>query len=636
MKQPILVLIMLLAILAVVAPNATQASESSVIGGELLVRLRPGIQVALNTQQVEILGASNLSTLNRELRVIEAYDFSPIGIGSDTYRIKFRQPINPAIVATRLARDPLVVYAEPNYRRVLLRTPNDKVLPQQWGLHNIQAFEAWDISTGAAIVIAVLDTGVDAKHNDLQGQILSGFNAFTGSNDSNDDNGHGTAVAGLIAANTNNGEGIAGICWGCKILPVKVLDSRGGGDDASVAAGIRWAVDNGARVINMSLGGSEESQTLRDAVDYAASRGVLMVAASGNERSEGNLPSYPAAYDSVIAVGATGNSDVVTGFSNTGPYVDLAAPGVGLWTTLPGNEYGTPNGTSFASPYVAGAAGLAFSVRPDLPIADIRCILEAGADDKGAPGRDDEYGWGRLNLLRSLQLAQNYTGCPLNPPAPNPNPTPTPPPPSGTPPAFAPIPPGSVGADRLYFPETSHSLGGGFRQYWEVNGGLSIFGFPISEEFTEVGSDGQNYTVQYFERHRFEFHPELAPPYHVLLTRIGDDTLRASGRDWFTFAKGGKAVGCLYFAETDQSICEPFLSYWRSNGLEFDGRASKDFAESLALFGLPLSAPQVEELEPGVFVTVQWFERARFEDHGAGRVLLGLLGNQLVITRGWR
>ncbi|EFO79910.1 peptidase S8 and S53 subtilisin kexin sedolisin [Oscillochloris trichoides DG-6] len=631
-----LALVLLFALLAVATPQTMQAGEPSVVAGEVLVRLRPGIQVALHTQHVELLGTSNLSLLNRELRMIDAYAFSPIGIGSDTYRITFRQPISPAAVATRLARDPGVVYAEPNHRRELLRTPNDTVLAQQWALNNIQAFDAWDISTGSAIVIAVLDTGVDANHIDLQGQVISGFNAFTGGNDTNDDNGHGTAVAGLIAANTNNGEGVAGICWGCKILPIKVLDSQGGGDDASVAAGIRWAVDNGARVINMSLGGSDESQTLRDAVDYAAARGVLMVAASGNERSEGNATSYPAAYDSVIAVGATGNTDVVTGFSNTGPYVDLAAPGVGLWTTLPGNQYGTPNGTSFASPYVAGAAGLAFSVRPDLPIADIRCILEAGAEDKGTPGRDDEYGWGRLNLLRSLQLAQTYTGCPLNPPAPAPNPTPAPPPPAGnTPPAFAPIPPESVGADRLYFPETQHSLGGGFRQYWEMNGGLSIFGFPISEEFTELGGDGQNYTVQYFERHRFEFHPELAPPYNVLLSRIGDDTLRTAGRDWFTFAKSGQVVGCLYFAETDQSICEPFLSYWRSNGLEFDGRASKSFAESLALFGLPLSGPQVEEVEPGVFVTVQWFERTRFEDHG-GRVLLGLLGNQLVVTRGWR
>ncbi len=638
MKPYLLALTILLTILVVAVPSTTQAGTTSVVPGEVLVRLQPGIQIVEQTQQVAILGIGNTHTFNRELQRIEAYAVDSIGMGSDTYRIRFHQQISPTVVAQQLARDPLVVYAEPNYRRVLLRTPNDPILDQQWSLRTIQAYEAWDITTGSAIVIAVLDTGVDAQHSDLQGQILSGYNAFTGGNDSQDDNGHGTGVSGIIAANTDNGIGVAGICWGCKILPVKVLDSQGSGNDAILSAGIRWAVDNGARVINMSLGGSNEGQTLRDAVDYAASRGVLMIAASGNERSEGNPTSYPAAYESVIAVGATDTDDVVTNFSNTGAYLDLTAPGVHLATTTPGNQYRSTSGTSFASPYIAAAAGLAMSLRPDLPITDIRCILEAGADDKGAPGRDDEYGWGRLNLLRSLQLAQNYMGCPLNTPAPNPNPDPTPAPPppiGGTPPAFAPIPPESVGADKLYFPETMHSLGGGFRQYWEMHGGLSIFGFPISEEFSEVGSDGQTYTVQYFERHRFEFHPELAPPYNVLLTRIGDDTLRATGRDWFTFPKSGKTVGCLYFPETDQSICDPFLSYWRSNGLEFDGRARKDIAENLALFGLPLSAAQVEEVEPGVFITVQWFERARFEDHN-GRVLLGLLGNQIAVTRGWR
>ena len=187
-----------------------------------------------------------------------------------------------------------------------------------------------------------------------------------------------------------------------------------------------------------------------------------------------------------------------------------------------------------------------------------------------------------------------------------------------------------------YFPETGHSLRGAFLSYWEAQGGLPIFGFPTSEELSEAGGDGQAYTVQYFERHRFEFHPENAPPYNVQLARIGDDVLRAGSRDWFAFPKTGPKSGCLYFEATAQSLCEPLLSYWRSNGLEFDGRGGKSYAESLALFGQPLSPPQVEEVAPGVFVTVQWFERARFEDHGAGRVLLGLLGNELTQRRGWR
>ncbi|NJN19311.1 MAG: peptidase S8, partial [Oscillochloris sp.] len=210
------------------------------------------------------------------------------------------------------------------------------------------------------------------------------------------------------------------------------------------------------------------------------------------------------------------------------------------------------------------------------------------------------------------------------------------PPVGAAPPAFAPVPAPDPASGRLYFAETGHTLGGAFRDYWQRNGGLAVFGFPTSEEFSEVAPNGQTYPVQYFERHRLEFHPENAPPYNVLLSRIGDDILRGQGRDWYLFPKSGAVPGCLYFEGTGQSICEPFLSYWRANGLEFDGRAGKSYEESLALFGQPLSAPQSEEVAPGVFLTVQWFERARFEDHGSGRVLLGLLGNELVRQRGWR
>ncbi|GAB4438436.1 MAG: S8 family peptidase [Chloroflexi bacterium OHK40] len=626
--QPLTILILLL--LATFGPLATPASAASIyadqtiIPGELLVRLRPGQSLA--------------GALGPHLAAMGVRAAEPLPATEGLFRLTLPRGTSPTIAAARLAAAPGVAYAEPNRRRVLLRTPNDEVFEQQWGLRAILAEPAWDITTGAPIVVAVLDTGVDASHPDLEGKVLPGYNVFSGGADAGDDNGHGTAVAGLIAARSDNGSGIAGICWECRILPVKVLSARGSGDDAGVAAGIRWAADNGARVINLSLGGEGESQLLREAVDYATSKGIVVVAASGNERESGNPVSYPAAYPNVMAVGATGNGDTITGFSNTGDYLDIAAPGVGLWTTLPGGQYGPPNGTSFSSPYVAGAAALVLSLRPDLGWYDVACVLQASADDKGIPGKDDEYGWGRLNLLRALQLAPSYAGCPLDAPPPAPVPQPQPAPvaaPGAAPAAFAPISPVSAPGVQ-YFPETGHSLRGTFLSYWQAQGGLPIFGFPISEEFVETGSDGRPYTVQYFERHRFELHPEHAPPYNVQLARIGDDTLRAGGRDWFAFPRTGQQPGCLFFEATGQSLCEPFLSAWRASGLEFDGRAGTSFAESLALFGQPLSPPQVEEVAPGVLVTVQWFERARFEDHGGGPVLLGLLGNELVQRRGWR
>jgi hypothetical protein len=465
----------------------------------------------------------------------------------------------------------------------------------------------------------VIDTGVDAGHPELSGRVLGGFNAITGSTDASDDNGHGTAVAGLIAAAGDNGEGIAGLCWSCLIIPVKACLSNGRCRDSSVISAIRWAIDNGARIINLSLGGSFDSPALRDAVRYASERGVLVVAASGNERADGNSPNYPAAYPETIAVGATGYNDEVTSFSNTGNFIDLVAPGIDIATTLPNNRYAIVTGTSFAGPLVVGAAALVMAIRPDLSHNDVRCILAISADDRGPPGRDDEYGYGRLNVWHAVMTASTYGGCPLGAPTTTGIRDFDP---------FARVDPPSDG--RYYFPETGHTLGGGFRTYWEQNGGLPIFGFPISEEFTEIGSDGKPVTVQYFERHRFEWRPENTPPYHVLLSRMGDDLLRRQGRDWYTFERSGPIQGCRYFAETNQALCEPFLSYWRNHGLEFDGKPGKSYAESLALFGLPLSMPRIEETQPGKVLIVQWFERARFELHPDGSVLLGLLGNELV------
>src|SRR5205823_15048136 len=199
-------------------------------------------------------------------------------------------------------------------------------------------------------------TGVDAQQPDLVGRVLPGYDFVDDSSDTSDRLGHGTFVAGVAAADTNNGIGIAGVAWNASILPVKVLDRSGGGTDAQIAAGITWAADNGASVINLSLGGPESSEVLRNAIEYALSKNVVVVAAAGNEAS--TIPQYPAAYPGVVAVSATDWAGDLTYFSSFGPWVTLAAPGFEITGTDRDGAYETDSGTSFAAPMVAAVAAL--------------------------------------------------------------------------------------------------------------------------------------------------------------------------------------------------------------------------------------------------------------------------------------
>ncbi len=606
--------------------NISAAQPSNLMQAEIILKLQPSIQLSRSANA----HGNQTAALNTLLSRVGAGAALSIGTDSNTYRIHMRSGLDPKQIAAQFQSLPGVVYAEPNAIRTMSRTPDDPIVRQQWALRNIQAFEAWDITTGNEITIAILDTGTSSSHPDLSGKVLDGYDFYNNDNDASDDQGHGTYTAGVAAAEGNNGTGIAGVCWGCRILPIKVLGSRGQGDDATIATGIRWATEQGVRIISMSLGGDEDTQVMHDAVLYAKAHGVLLIAASGNGQANGNLPAYPAAYPEVMAVSATNNSDTVTGFSTYGDFVDISAPGVGVWSTVwsprEGDTYEAANGTSAACPYVAGAAALVLSIRPDLNADQVAQVLTRSADDRGDPGKDPRHGYGRLNLFHAVQLASD-PNLSFNAPAP--------PPPAATNPAFAPVGPDGTAGVR-FFAETNHSLRGEFRAFWEKHGGLAIFGFPISEMFNEQGEDGRQYTVQYFERHRMEYHPENRSPYNVLLSRLGNSTLLDIGRDWNSFAKTGNQPGCRFFPETGQSVCGAFLSYWRANGLEFDGKRGKSEGESLALFGLPLSPPQIETLSNGKTVIVQWFERARFEDHGNEGVLLGLLSGDLATRRGWR
>lgn len=238
----------------------------------------------------------------------------------------------------------------------------DSYTDQQCTLAQVQTPTLWGTTTGGwGILVAVLDTGIDANHEDLRGKVIAEVN-FTDSSTPDDTYGHGTHVAGIIAAN-NNGIGLTGVAPECSLLNVKVADEMGRCQASAVARGIIWAVDNGAHVINISVELVEPSAELEDAVNHAWSQGAVVIAAAGN--NGGQSPSYPAFYENCIAVAATRQDGALAPLSNHGDWVDVAAPGFNIFSTFPDNGYGDKSGTSFAAAHISGLAALLFDVARD-------------------------------------------------------------------------------------------------------------------------------------------------------------------------------------------------------------------------------------------------------------------------------
>jgi subtilisin family serine protease len=301
-----------------------------------------------------------------------------------------------------LGADPHVRYAEVDGLVHAFRIPNDELLSTQWSIAKTRAEQAWDLTTGAPqVVIGVLDTGVDPTQPDLQGKLVQGYDYVNNDQDPSDDNGHGTAVAGIVAANSDNGIGVAGYCWACRLMPVKVLDADGTGFMSAVAQGMIWASDHGARVLNLSLGGPDQDMTIAAATQYAQAHGVLVVAAAGNE--SGLTLDYPAALPNVLSVGASDPNDRLYSFSNSTARV--AAPGENS-TTARGGGYVSFLGTSSAAPVVSGIAGLAFSLVPGAAPAEVERALEATAVP--IPG----VVAGRVDAYTALRALAPYTPLP--------------------------------------------------------------------------------------------------------------------------------------------------------------------------------------------------------------------------------
>ena len=367
--------------------GASTENAAEYVPGQLLVQTRQGVSEEEAGKHFAAHGAKS----HRKIR--------PLGVSV------IRVPAgSEAKVTEALMKTGQFTFVEPDH--VVQGTsmvPNDPDFPYEWHLSKIQAPAAWDRTVGSASqVIAIIDTGVDPNHEDLSSKLVAGYD-FLGQGGTSDVNGHGTAVAGLAGAASNNGVGVSGVAWGTKIMPIRVVDSSGNTTYSAMANAITWAADHGARVISMSLAGPSASSTLQNAVNYAWNKGSVLFAAAGNYST--SSPYYPAACDNVVAVGASDANDALSGYSNYGNWVDLVAPGDNLMSTNNGGGYGYYTGTSGSTPVTAGVAALVLSANPNLTASQLVSILKQNADDLGAPGVDNTFGSGRVNAYRAVTAA---------------------------------------------------------------------------------------------------------------------------------------------------------------------------------------------------------------------------------------
>ncbi|WP_424354426.1 S8 family serine peptidase [Methanobacterium sp. MBAC-LM] len=362
--------------------------------------------------------------VNRQIGATVLKEYSEVK-GLQLVKIPANMSLKDAIA--KYKKNSNVIYAEPNYAYAENSIPDDTYYDYQWGLSQVNVSEAWNITTGShKVIIAVIDSGIDLNHPDLKANIwinkgeipgnridddhngyiddVYGWNFISGNNNISDDDGHGTHVAGIIAAVGNNSKGVTGVMWSATIMPLKFLDNEGNGYVDDAVSAVRYATKMGASIISCSWGGSEYSQALKDVIDASS---ALVVCAAGNRGSGANddiSPVYPACFTSknIISVAATDASDVLASFSDYGlNSVDVAAPGTHICSTLPGSQYGYMQGTSMAVPYVTGLAGLIKSIRPDLSALQIKYTILNNVDYISSLAGKILTG-GRINALKAL------------------------------------------------------------------------------------------------------------------------------------------------------------------------------------------------------------------------------------------
>jgi serine protease len=402
-------------------PNGVVIERPQHCPNDVIVRFSPDLDEAGRATLLDAHGCSILRTCEP----------------GNMHRVRIPPGETPEHAVAWLLTEDGVEHAELNYYASIYLTPDDPYYHYQWNLDNsvtggIHTKSAWDIEVGdPCVIIAVVDTGVAYENYGAYRQapdlaetsFVPGYDFANNDAHPNDDQGHGTHVTGTIAQSTNNDLGVAGVAFRCSIMPVKVLDNTGAGDHFTIAEGIYFAADHGAKVLNMSFGSTQTSTTLQQAVAYAYQHGVTLVCAAGNDYQKGDQPSYPAAYDDYcIAVAATRYDNTHAPYSTSGAYVDIAAPGGD--TLVDQNQDGYPDGilqqtfsvdpevfayfffegTSMATPHVSGVAGLLVSAGVTQP-EEVREAIQMTARDAGAAGWDPEYGWGIVDAAAALEYA---------------------------------------------------------------------------------------------------------------------------------------------------------------------------------------------------------------------------------------
>jgi thermitase len=391
------------------AEPGNAATPSSHMAGHILVKFRDN-GAAANAQSFGLSGGAGIGSTGAQI--------IPVQAGKELQLV------------AALSRNPAVEYAEPD--ELVTAATADQYFPGQYALQNdgqsftsaagtvtvgggkvdadVDAVEAWNVTTGGGTKVAIVDSGVASDNPDISPKVVARAN-FSDAPTGDDIYGHGTHVAGIVAATPNNTIGVAGVCPGCTILDAKVLNDDGTGSTSRIAKGIDWAVSNGAKVINMSLGLGVPSRTLEAAVNNAWNKGVVIVAAAGNAGTQAKI--YPGAYSNVIAVAATDNTDSKASFSTYGKWVDVAAPGVNVYSTFPNHPfylgaangrsqgYDVESGTSMASPIVAGTAALAWSSHADATNASVRANIESTAEKISGTG--SYWARGRVNASNAVR-----------------------------------------------------------------------------------------------------------------------------------------------------------------------------------------------------------------------------------------